>query len=694
MPAPTIITAYVKYPATKQQPVINDYFGTKVTDPYQWLEDDNSEATKAWVVAENEITQQYLSAIPFHAKVKQRLAQLWDYPKYGVPFRKAGQLFYFKNDGLQNQSVLYRQSQPKVTPEVFFDPNKLSADGTIALGELSFSKNGRYVAYTIAGSGSDWNEAYIMDVLSGEFLTGHLQWIKFSSLSWKGEEGFYYSRYPEPDEQDMLSGQNQFHKVYYHKVGTPQSADVLIYEDKEHPLRTAVAFITEDNRFLIVNSSEGTSGINIRVKELKQNADNPFTILIPGFDTEPSVIDNVGGKLLVQTNHDAPNYKLVLIDPAYPEVVNWITIIPEKPEAMQSVSTGGGYLFVSYLKDAASKVYQYTYDGQVVREIELPGIGTASDFGGEQADLDFYYRYTSFNYPPAIFHYDIATGVSTLFRRSEANFDPNGYETIEVFVPSTDGALVPMFLTYRKGLVRDGRNPVLLYGYGGFNIAMTPAFSISNAFFLEQGGIYAQVSLRGGSEYGEAWHQAGMLHQKQQVFDDMIASAEYLLTHGYTSIGKIAVKGGSNGGLLVGACMTQRPDLFQVALPQVGVLDMLRFQQFTIGWAWVVEYGTSENKEDFDYLYRYSPYHNLKPGISYPATLITTADHDDRVVPAHSFKFAARLQECNAGQHPMLIRIDSKAGHGAGKPTSKVIEEAADVWSFVLFHLEMTFQEQ
>ena len=686
------LLAQVQYPVTPEHPVTDDYFGTKVIDPYRWLEDDNSDATKAWVQEENKVTQDYLSRIPFRDKVHARLEALWNYPKYGSPFKKNEWYYFYKNDGLQNQSVLYRQKGLDGTPEVFFDPNKLTTDGTAALNTLSFSKNGKYAAYAIARSGSDWEEAYIKDVTTGQDLGDTLRWLKFTGLSWLGDEGFYYGRYPEPDEQNKMVNQNQFYKVYYHKVGEPQSRDVLVYEDKDHPLRTGGAGTTEDNRFLLLSVSEGTSGAELLARDLSKK-DTSFTMIIPGFSTEPSFVDNDGDRLLIQTNEGAPNYRLVSVDPLHPDKEHWITIIPEKPEALQSVSTGGGYLFASYLKDAATKVYQYTYRGQLVREVTLPGIGTAAGFGGERPDKEFFYTYTSFNYPPSIFHYDIASGATTLFRKAEVQFNPDDYQTDQVFFTSRDGARVPMFLTYRKGMVRDGNNPVLLYGYGGFQIAVTPAFSISNLFFIEQGGIYAQVSLRGGSEYGEAWHEAGMLHHKQNVFNDMIGAAEYLIAQKYTNPAKLALRGGSNGGLLVGACMTQRPDLFKVAIPQVGVMDMLRFQKFTIGWAWATEYGSSDHKDDFAYLYGYSPYHNLKPGVSYPATLVTTADHDDRVVPAHSFKFAARLQVCNAGPNPTLIRIDSKAGHGGGKPTAKVIDESADITSFIMYNLGMVYKE-
>lgn len=685
--------AQLQYPETKKTDVVEDYHGTKVADPYRWLEDDNSEETKAWVKEQNKLTGDYLSKIPFRDQVKKRLEELWNYPKYSSPF-KEGEYYYFsKNDGLQNQSVIYRQVGLKGEPEVFIDPNKLSEDGTVALAGWGFSKNSKYLAYSVSQSGSDWQKGYLMDVKTKKKLDDQLDWLKFTGFSWKGDDGFYYTRYPEPVSGEQLKGKNESPKVYYHKIGTKQADDVLIYEDKEHPQRFAGVGLTEDERFLILGTSEGTSGGEVWVRDLKDPAQKEFKLLVPGFATEPNVVDNIGGNLLLLTNDDAPNYRLVLVNPAKPGKENWKEVIPQKKEVLQNVSTGGGYLFASYLKDASTKVYQYTYEGKLVREIELPGIGTAGGFGGKKEHHDFFYVFTSFNYPPTIFHYDIATGKSEVFRKTETKFDPTSFETKQVFFTSKDGAKVPMFLTYKKGMKLDGNNPVLLYGYGGFNIPMTPGFSISNAFFMEQGGIYAQVNLRGGSEYGEDWHKAGMLHNKQNVFNDFIGAAEYLIKEKYTNKDRIAARGGSNGGLLVGAAMTQRPDLFKVAIPQVGVMDMLRYHKFTIGYAWAVEYGSSDKKEDFEYLYKYSPLHNLKEGIAYPATLVTTADHDDRVVPAHSFKFAARLQAVNAGTNPMLIRIESKAGHGAGKPTSKVIEEVADIWSFAMYNMGMNYTE-
>jgi prolyl oligopeptidase len=678
--------AQLKYPITQKVDVKDDYQGTVIADPYRWLEDDNSEATHQWVNAQNQVTSSYLTAIPFRNAIKDRLAILWNYPKIGSP-RKEGEFYYFfKNDGLQNQSILYRQKGLTGASEVFIDPNAFSTDGTIALGGQSFSKQARYMAYMIARSGSDWQEAIIRDLSTGRNIDDTIKWIKFSGISWLGDIGFYYSRYPVPDADTKLSKQNRYHKVYFHRIGTKQSSDELVYEDNEHPLRNVGGSVTDDGRFLIISQTEGTSGNELWVKDLAAKQVE-FSKLIDGFSTDPDVIDNIGGQLLIKTNQDAPNFKIVLVDPKNPAKTNWKTVIGEKSDVLQGVGTGGGYLFCSYLKDASTRVYQYTYDGKLVREIKLPGIGAASGFDGKSKDKSLFYTFTSYTYPPTIYTYDIATGQSSLFRKTETAFKSEDYETRQVFFRSKDGTKVPLFITGKKGFKLDGNNPVLLYGYGGFNIAQTPGFSISNAFWMEQGGLYVVVNLRGGSEYGEAWHKAGMLDKKQNVFDDFIGAAEFLIANKYTRKELLAIRGGSNGGLLVGACMTQRPDLFQVALPAVGVMDMLRYHLFTIGWAWAVEYGRSDNPEQFNYLLKYSPLHNLKDGTNYPATLVTTADHDDRVVPAHSFKFAARLQEAHKGNAPVLIRIETKAGHGAGKPTAKQIEEAADIWSFVLYNM-------
>ena len=681
--------AQIKYPATKKVNQADNYLGTMVADPYRWLEDDNSDETKAWVKDQNKVTDDYLSKIPYRAAVRKTLEEMWNYTKYSSPFKEGDYYYFYKNDGLQNQSVLYRQIGLQGTPEVFIDPNSMSKDGTIVPGVPSFTKTAKYCAYLLSASGSDWQEAYVMDVKTKQLLPDKLQWIKFSGISWKGDEGFFYSRYPQEDEQHLLSKKNEFHKLYYHQLGTPQSADKIIFEDNNHPLRTIGGGLTEDKRFLIVNMSEGTSGVEIWVKDMLTNS--PFSLLIKGFDSEAEVVDNDADRLLVKTTIDAPNYKLVSIDPKNAAKENWIEIIPAQNKLLESIGTAGKKLLATYLENASSRVYQYDYKGNLEKEIKLPGLGTASGFNGKVTDKEIFYSYTSFNTPNTIFRYNIISGISEVFRRPELKLNADDYVTVQSFFKSKDGANVPMFITYKKGLQLNGNNPTLIYGYGGFNIPLTPAFNISNAFFLNQGGIYVQVSLRGGNEYGEDWHKAGMLQNKQNVFNDIYGAVQFLIDNKYTNSSKLAIRGGSNGGLLVGACITQHPELFKVAIPQVGVLDMLRYHLFTIGWAWAVEYGRSDKKEDFDNLYKYSPLHNLKKGTSYPATLITTADHDDRVVPAHSFKFAATLQEMNNSSNPTLIRIESKAGHGAGKPTSKVIEEAADIWSFVMWNLGMKF---
>jgi len=690
---PAVLQAQIKYPETKRENVVDDYNGVKVDDPYRWLEDDNSEQTKAWVQEQNKVTFDYLSKIPYRDKIRKRLEEIWNYPKYDAPTQKGDYYYFTKNTGLQNQSVWYKQKGLTGKPEIFLDPNKLSDDGTVALGGVSFSLNGKYAAYSLQKAGSDWRDGYVIDAATGKQLGDKLNWLKFTGFNWKGDEGFYYSRYPEPSEGNALKGKNINQRVYYHKLGSPQSEDKLVYEDAEHPQRFASVGLTEDERFLILRTSEGTSGEEIWFWDTQDASQKNFSLLIPGFATQPSVVENIGAKLLIHTNDGAPNYKVVLIDPKNPAKGNWKTIIPEQKEVLENVSTGGGYLFASFLKDASTRVYQYTYEGKLVREIKLPGIGTANGFGTEKRYNQSFYSFTSFNYPPTIFKYDIRTGQSSLYRKSEVKFKPEDIEVKQVFVESKDGTKVPVFLSYKKGLMLNGNNPALMYGYGGFNIATTPNFNPSAIFFIEQGGVYATVCMRGGREYGEEWHKGGMLDKKQNVFDDFISAGEWLIRNKYTNSGKLAIQGGSNGGLLVGACMTQRPDLFKVAIPQVGVMDMLRYQKFTIGYAWAVEYGSSDNADQFKYLYKYSPLHNLRPGGKYPATLITTADHDDRVVPAHSFKYAAALQADNASENPTLIRIETKAGHGGGMPTSKRIELATDIWSFVMYNLGMTYRE-
>lgn len=686
------LNANAQYPIALKVDQVDTYFGTRVSDPYRWMENENSDTLKSWIGEENAVTEKFLSAIPYRKAIRKRLEELFNYPKYSAPSKRGSFYVFSKNNGLQNQSVLYRQKGLTGEPELLLDPNALSADGTVALAGVSFPLSGKYMGYTISRSGSDWQEAHVMHVADGKLLDDHLVDLKFTGLDWKGEEGFYYSRYPKPDESKKLTNQNEHMKVYFHKLGDPQEKDQLIYEDPAHPKRFFSAGITEDQRFLIISSSEGTSGSEILYRDLKDPSQRTFKVLLPGFEHQHGFIDNIGDQLLVMTNVNAPNFRLVLIDPKNPSG-KWKDVIPEQKEVLLSVGTAGGFLFAEYLKDAYSLVKQYDYSGKLIRTITLPGIGTASGFSGQKTDTELFYTYTSFNYPPTIFRYDIKSGKSTEFRRPEVKFDPTAYEVKQEFFTSKDGAKVPMFITYKKGLKLDGNNTALLYGYGGFNSPLTPAFSVSNIFFLEQGGIYVAVNLRGGNEYGEAWHKAGMLMNKQNVFNDMIAAAEWMVANKYSKPSRLAVRGGSNGGLLVGAVVNQRPDLFAVSIPQVGVMDMLRYHRFTIGYAWATEYGNADKSEaEFRNLYAYSPLHNIKSGTCYPATLVTTADHDDRVVPAHSFKYTAALQAAQGCEKPVLIRIETKAGHGAGKPISKVLDEAADIWSFVMFNTGMVFR--
>ncbi|WP_316799278.1 prolyl oligopeptidase family serine peptidase [Pedobacter frigidisoli] len=679
----------MKYPETKKDNTTDNYFGTTIADPYRWLENDTSAETKAWVDAENKVTQNYLAQIPYRDDIKRRLTEIWNYPKESAPFKVGDYYFFTKNNGLQNQSIWFIKKGLDGAEQVFLDPNTLTADGTAAVSLLGFSHDKKYVAYSVAQAGSDWSNIYVMEVASKMKLSDELKWTKFSGAAWKGD-GFYYSKFDEPVKGTDLSAANKFQKVYYHKLGDQQKDDQLIFEDKTNPNLYFGASVTEDERFLIVYASAGTSGNALYYQDLS-NALSKLNLLVKGYENNHSIIDNVNDKLLLNTDLDAENKQVVLVDPKHPDPKNWQKVIPESKLALEGIGTGGGFLWASYLKDASTNIIQFDLSGKKIREVKLPDIGTVGGFGGYKEDKEFFYTFTNFTTPGTIYRYEINKAESELYKKSELKFNTENYETKQVFYPSKDGTKVPMFIVHKKGIKLDGNNPVYLYAYGGFQISLTPAFSLSRMLFLEKGGIYVQPSLRGGSEYGEAWHKGGMLNKKQNVFDDFIAAAEYLIKEKYTSADKIAISGGSNGGLLVGACMTQRPDLFKVALPAVGVLDMLRYHKFTVGWGWAVEYGTSDKKEDFDYLIKYSPLHNVKSGVNYPATLITTADHDDRVVPAHSFKFAATLQEKYKGNSPMLIRIETKAGHGAGKPTAKMIEEASDVWSFVFQNLGMNW---
>ncbi|MBK7227753.1 MAG: S9 family peptidase [Ignavibacteriales bacterium] len=673
----------LKYPDTKKVDVVDDYFGTKVADPYRWLEDDNSEETANWVIEQNKVTDEYLSKIPFRDKLKDRFEKLYNFPKYGAPFRAGDKYYFFKNDGLQNQSVMYAKDNLESEAKVFFDPNKLAEDGTISLATFAFSKDGKTFAYATASGGSDWNEYFVMDVESGKKLSDHLKWIKFSGMAWK-DNGFFYSRFPEPTGSE-LSTKNQFSKVYYHKIGDDQSKDVVIYEDASKPDRGFSAGTTEDERFLIIYFSEGTSNNGFLVKDLS-DPNSKFISIVDDLNNNYGVVDNIRDKLLVQTDYNASNYKLIMIDPKNPARENWKDVIPEKKDVLQGIQILGGKIVATYMQDAANHAYFYNLDGTLDSEINLPTLGSVG-FSGRRDDNIAFYSFTSFTFPSTTYKLDINTKKSELYQQIELDFDFDNYETKQVFYQSKDGTKVPMFIVHKKGLKLDGNNPTYLYSYGGFNISMNPSFSTSRLMFLENGGVYAMPNIRGGGEYGEAWHKAGMLDKKQNVFDDFIAAAEYLIKEGYTSSLKLACAGGSNGGLLIGAVINQRPDLFKVAIPQVGVMDMLRFHKFTIGYYWAVEYGSSDDAEQFKYLYNYSPLHNIKNDLKYPATLVTTADHDDRVVPAHSFKYIATLQEHYNGENPVLIRIETKAGHGAGKPTSKVIEEVADLWGFVFYNL-------
>jgi len=676
------------YPDTAREDVTDTYFGTEVAEPYRWLENDTSAATGQWVIAQNELTYSYLDNIKFRQGLKDRLTKIYDYPKYGSPFKKNDKYYFFKNDGLQNQSVLYSQASLDAEPEVLLDPNKLSDDGTVALSQIAFSNNGKYLAYSIARSGSDWNEIYIMDLATKTLLKDVIKWVKFSGIAWQAD-GFYYSAYDAPVAGKEFSNKNEYHKIYFHKVGDAQTADKLVFENKKFPLRNCGAAVTDDEKYLVISETESTSGNSLHIKDLsKPNA--PLVTLEAGFENDYGVVDHVNGKLYVLTNWKASNQQLMEVDPAKPARENWKTILPETENVLEGVSILGGKIVAEYLQDASNHVYTYDFTGKKLAEVALPAIGTVSGFSGDKDDNEAFYTFTSFTFPPTIYRYDVAQNKSEVFRKTEVNFNPEDYVSEQQFYTSKDGTKVPMFITYKKGLKKNGKNPLMLYGYGGFNISLNPSFSVARIPFLEQGGIYVVANIRGGGEYGEKWHKAGTKMQKQNVFDDFIGAAEYLIAQKYTSPEKLAINGGSNGGLLIGACMTQRPELFAVAIPEVGVLDMLRYQKFTIGWAWATDYGTSEeSKEMFEYLKAYSPLHNVKEGVKYPATMVMTGDHDDRVVPAHSFKFAATLQHANTGNYPSLIRIDTKAGHGAGKPIAKVIDAQADMWAFVMYNLGM-----
>ena len=685
-------TDRLQYPKTRETNHTDTYFGTVVPDPYRWLEDDNSPETARWVEEENRVTFSYLDRIPYRTRVRERLMQLYNYPKYSAPVRRGEYFFYSRNDGLQNQAVRYMQKGLDGTPEVLIDPNKFSADGTSRLTVFSLSKDGRYAGYGISQAGSDWQEFHIMEIAGKRTLPDVLQWIKFSGIAWQGS-GFYYTRYDEPAKGKELSSINEANKVFYHRVGTPQSADELVFEDREHPQRFNQVDTTEDERFVILYVGEGSSGKKGNALFYRDNegSDRSFKPVVAGItDDSYNVVDNIGSSLLLYTDSNAPNGRLCRFDPANPGEKNWKDILPERPEPLESVTSAGGKLFAIYLKDVTTRAYVFAVDGKLENQIPLPGLGTAIGLGGLRDDKFVFYTFTSFNFPPTIYRYDIATQQSSVFRSPDIpGFKPGDYETKQVFYTSKDGTRVPMFLVHRKGLALDGKNPTLLYAYGGFNITMAPNFNPLRLALLEQGFVYASANIRGGGEYGEKWHEAGTKLKKQNVFDDFIAAAEWLIKNRYTDPGKLAILGGSNGGLLVGAVINQRPDLFKVAIPEVGVMDMLRFQKFTIGREWIADYGSSDNEQQFRYLYAYSPLHNIKPGVRYPATLITTADHDDRVVPAHSYKYAATLQKEAAPDNPVLIRIETRSGHGSSS-TTKMIELNSDIYSFIFYNLGVT----
>ena len=676
----------ITYPTTNKGETVDTYFDTKLPDPYRWLEDDKSAETGAWVKAQNEVTYGYLSQIPFRDALKARMEKLWNYEKIGAPFKEGNFTYYYKNNGLQNQSVLYRKDA-KGTETIFLDPNTFSKDGTTSLGGLDFSKDGSKVAYAISEGGSDWRKVIIMDAISQKIIEDTIVDVKFSGVSWKGNEGFYYSSYDKPKGSE-LSAKTDQHKLYFHKLGTAQKDDKVIF-GADQKRRYVGGGVTEDDRYLVITASNSTYGNELYIKDLTK-PNSPIVTIVDNFKSDNNIIENEGGKLFIETDLNAPNKRIVTVDIKNPKPENWKDFIPET-ENVLSPSTGGGYFFANYMKDAVSVVKQYDYSGKLVREIKLPGVGTAGGFGGKKKEKTLYYSFTNYITPGSTFSFEPQTGTSAVYQKPKVDFDSEKYESKQVFYTSKDGTKIPMIITHKKGLKLDGTNPTMLYGYGGFNVSLTPSFSIANAVWMENGGVYAVPNLRGGGEYGKKWHDAGTKMQKQNVFDDFIAAAEYLIAEKYTSSQYLAIRGGSNGGLLVGATMTQRPELIKVALPAVGVMDMLRYHTFTAGAGWAYDYGTAQDsKEMFSYIKGYSPVHNVKTGTQYPATMVTTGDHDDRVVPAHSFKFAAELQEKQTGTNPTLIRIDINAGHGAGKSVAATIQENVDIQAFTLFNMGVT----
>ncbi len=673
----------INYPKSKKVDTVTNYFGTQVKDPYRWLEDDRSAETGVWVSAQNEITFNYLDQIPFRNKIKNRMEAIWNYERISAPSKEGKFSYFYKNNGLQNQSVLYRRDE-NGKEEIFLDPNTFSKDGSTSLSDVSFSKDGSIVAYSISEGGSDWRKVIVMNAVTKKILEDTLVDIKFSGVSWKGNEGFYYSSYDKPEGSE-LSAKTDQHKLYYHILGTPQKTDKVIFGLNEKR-RYVGGSVTEDDRYLVITAANSTSGNELYLLDLKTPS-APIVNIVDNFESSSYVIENVGTKLFIMTNLNAPNQRIVTVDAAKPQIENWKDFIKETANVL-SPSTGSGYFFAQYIKDAVSLVLQYDYNGKLIREITLPGVGTVSGFGGKKDEKVLYYSFSNYVTPGSIYIFEPKKGKSKIYTKPKVDFNSDAYESKQVFYASKDGTMIPMIITHKKGLVLDGKNPTILYGYGGFNISLTPAFSIANAVWLEQGGVYAVANLRGGGEYGRSWHDAGIQMKKQNVFDDFIAAAEYLIAQKITSSDYLAIKGGSNGGLLVGAVMTQRPDLMKVALPAVGVLDMLRYHKFTAGAGWAYDYGTADDSEEmFKYLFGYSPVHQVKAGTKYPATMVTTGDHDDRVVPAHSFKFAAELQEKQSGTNPVLIRIDVNAGHGAGKSIAQTIQESADIQSFILFNM-------
>jgi prolyl oligopeptidase len=690
-PAAAQSTSPLPYPQTRKTDQVDNYHGIRIADPYRWLENDTSAATKSWIQSENEVTFGYLSKIPFREGLKKRIEQVYNYPKYSNPFRRGEFYYFFKNNGLQNQSALYRQKGLDGPLEMVMDPNLISPDGTTRLQTFALSRDGQFAVFGLSQGGSDWESYYVRDMTTGKDLKDTLNWVKVSEVAWLGH-AFFYSRYPTPLKGKELSSKNENHQIFFHQVGTPQDQDQLIYEDPANPQRFHVASTSEDERFTFLSIEDRGRGFDGNMLFYRENTEpgKAFHPIVPDLGKYTySVIDHVGNKFLIQTNDEAPNGKIILFDPSHPRKENWETIIPEKTEPIQSVGTAGGNLFVSYLKDVTSRVIQYGYSGKWIREIPFPLKGTASGFQGLGDDTFIFYNFNSFTLPPTIYRYDISTGSSAVFRKPEVSFNPDDYETKQVFYDSRDGTRIPLFIVSKKGIQRNGANPTILYGYGGFNISLLPTFSPTLIPWLDQGCIFALANLRGGGEYGEKWHAAGMRFKKQNVFDDFIAAAKYLVQNKYTSTNRLAIRGGSNGGLLVGAVVNQRPELFKIAIAQVGVMDMLRFQKFTIGWNWISEFGTSDSANDFKNLYSFSPLHNIRSGLNYPAILITTADHDDRVVPAHSFKYAATLQEKYKGKNPILIRIDTNSGHGSSN-TSKAIETITDIYSFIWNNMGFT----